>query len=272
MLKRLSATTFCPQKASEMGVGIAVRDLSVNYRAPDGGVLPALGSLTFEIVSGTFVCLLGPSGCGKSTLVRVLAGLQPATSGEAYLGRERILSPSRQVGVMFQDANLMPWRTVVENIALPLELTGVPKQKRLAIAQDMLPGLGLGTEFTRAYPGELSGGMAQRVALGRVLIQQPELLLLDEPFGALDAFTREQISIDLMQMWTTLKQTVVMVTHNIHEAVLLADRILVFSQRPGQIVADITVDLPRPRRIEDSYSVEFGRLAGQVRAAVQSTV
>ena len=253
-----------------MGVSLRVDNLSVNYQAPDGSDLPALGPISFEIIPASFVCLLGPSGCGKSTLIRVLAGLQRATLGESYLGKERIGEPSRQVGVMFQDANLMPWRTAIENIALPLELGGVEKRQRLETARQMLPGLGLGAEFAESYPGELSGGMAQRVALGRVLIQRPEVLLLDEPFGALDAFTREQISIDLMQMWSTLRQTVVMVTHNIDEAVLLADRILVFSRRPGQIVADISVKLARPRRIEDSYGDEFGHLAGQVRAAVQN--
>ncbi len=271
MWKKPLPTIFYPLKASDMGVQITVRDVSVDYQAPDGGNLPALGPITFDITPGAFACLLGPSGCGKSTLIRVLAGLQASTRGESYLGKERILKPSQQVGVMFQDANLMPWRTVIENIALPLELTGVEKRERLETARQMLPGLGLGKEFADAYPGELSGGMAQRVALGRVLIQRPEVLLLDEPFGALDAFTREQISIDLMQMWASLHQTVVMVTHNIDEAVLLADRILVFSSRPGQIVADIPINLPRPRRIEDSYRAEFGQLAGQVRAAVQST-
>jgi NitT/TauT family transport system ATP-binding protein len=254
-----------------MSLGLSANELSVVYQAPDGSDLPALGPVSFEIAPASFVCLLGPSGCGKSTLIRVLAGLQQATGGEVYLAKERILQPARQVGVMFQDANLMPWRTVIENIALPLELVGIDKRQRLATSRKMLPGLGLGEEFAEAYPGELSGGMAQRVALGRTLIQQPEVLLLDEPFGALDAFTREQISMDLMQMWSSLRQTVVMLTHNIDEAVLLSDRILVFSRRPGQIIADIPVGLPRPRRIEDSYGNEFGRLAGQVRAAVQST-
>jgi NitT/TauT family transport system ATP-binding protein len=253
-----------------MSLGLTAVDITVHYQAPDGGDLAALGPVSFEIKPSSFVCLLGPSGCGKSTLIRVLAGLETATSGQSYRAKERILQPSRQVGLMFQDANLMPWRTVTENIALPLELAGVQKELRLGTARQMLPGLGLGAEFADAYPGELSGGMAQRVALGRVLIQRPEILLLDEPFGALDAFTREQISMDLMQMWSNLRQTVVMVTHNIDEAVLLADRILVFSRRPGQIVADIAVDLPRPRHIEDSYGEEFGRLAGQVRSAVQT--
>ncbi len=255
-----------------MGAHLAARELSVVFQAPDGGTLPALGPISFDITPGSFVCLLGPSGCGKSTLIRVLAGLQKASHGEAALGKERIVQPSRQVGVMFQDANLMPWRTVIENVALPLELTGVDKRERLETARQMLPGLGLGTEFAEAYPSELSGGMAQRVALGRVLIQRPDVLLLDEPFGALDAFTREQISIDLMQMWATYHQTVVMVTHNIDEAVLLADRIIVFSRRPGQIVSDIAVDLPRPRRIEDSYGEAFGQLAKQVRNAVQASI
>jgi ABC-type nitrate/sulfonate/bicarbonate transport system ATPase subunit len=251
-----------------MTAQIAVRDLTVTYRAPGGGFLPALGPVSFTIEQGTFVCLIGPSGCGKSTLIRVIAGLQQPTHGEVRLDGEIITQPSRRVGLMFQEANLMPWRTVVENIALPLELTNVPHIQRYEAGLELLPRLGLSADFADAYPGELSGGMAQRVALGRVLIQHPDVLLLDEPFGALDALTREQISLDLLRVWGADHQTVMMVTHNIHEAILLADRILVFSPRPGQLTADIQVSLPRPRHIEDAYSEAFGELATQVRAAI----
>ncbi|MCC6892533.1 MAG: ABC transporter ATP-binding protein [Anaerolineae bacterium] len=249
---------------------LSARDLLLDYRAADGGVLSALGPLSFQVAPGSFVCLLGPSGGGKSTLIRILAGLLPPTAGQVYLDDVRIAKPSNRVGLMFQDANLMPWRTVIDNIALSLELAGVDKKSRLQKAVSLLPALGLGAEFAHAYPAELSGGMAQRVALGRVLIQRPDVLLLDEPFGALDAFTREQISLDLMQMWSNLRPTVVMVTHNIDEAILLADRVLILSARPGRIIADIPITLPRPRRIEDSYRAEFGQLAAQIRRALQT--
>ena len=162
----------------------------------------------------------------------------------------------------------MPWRTVLENIALPLELIGVPSDQRYTSSLELLPRLGLSADFANAYPGELSGGMAQRVALGRVLVQHPEILLLDEPFGALDALTREQVSLDLMRVWASDHQTVLMVTHNIHEAILLADRILVFSPSPGQLVADINVPFPRPRHVEDAYHESFGEIAAQVRDAI----
>jgi NitT/TauT family transport system ATP-binding protein len=248
-----------------MTVRLSLRDVTAVYDAPGGGTLPALGPVSSTVNPGEFVCLVGPSGCGKSTLIRILAGLQRATTGEAYLDDQPIREPSNQVGLMFQDSNLMPWRTVLDNIALPLELAGVGQTERHDTVRELLPTLGL-SEFALAYPAELSGGMAQRVALGRVLVQHPGALLLDEPFGALDALTREQISLDLMQLRS--QQTVVMVTHNIHEAVLLADRILVFSSRPGRINADIRVPLSRPRRLEDSYSEAFGEIVRRVREAI----
>src|SRR5690606_32730268 len=206
-------------------------------------------------------------GCGKSTLIRVLAGLIAPTSGEALLDGTPIREPSPRVALMFQDANLMPWRTVIDNIALPLELAGVGDAARGEAANALLSRLGL-SEFGLAYPGELSGGMAQRVALGRVLVQRPDVLLLDEPFGALDALTREQVSADLLGLWEQARQTVLMVTHDINEAVLLADRVLVMSRRPGRIIEDIAVPLARPRRPNDLYSGEFGAIAQSVRAAI----
>jgi NitT/TauT family transport system ATP-binding protein len=168
---------------------------------------------------------------------------------------------------MFQESNLMPWRTVLDNISLPLELVGVSKVERDRAAYDMLPMLGL-EGFALAYPGELSGGMAQRTALGRLLIQKPDVLLLDEPFGALDALTREQLSADLLTIWTQYRQTVLMVTHDIHDAVWLADRVLVISRRPGQLIADVSVPLPRPRHPEDSYDPTFNQTARLVREAI----
>lgn len=246
---------------------IQTQQLIVAYPAPDGGVLTALGPISMTIKRGEFVAIVGTSGCGKSTLIRVLAGLTPPTEGTALLDDKAITRPSSQVGVMFQSANLLPWRTVLENIALPLELSGMKKSDRLDMARDLLPQLGL-AGFENAYPSALSGGMAQRVALGRVLIQRPQVLLLDEPFGALDALTREKMSLDLLAVWGRDGQTTVMVTHSISEAVLLADRVMVFSRRPGKIIAEIPVVLPRPRRADLLYDPDFTDLTRQVRHAI----
>ncbi|MDX2078312.1 MAG: ABC transporter ATP-binding protein [bacterium] len=246
---------------------LATESLVVAYRAPDGGVLTALGAISMTIKRGEFVAIVGTSGCGKSTLIRVLAGLQAPTEGVALLDDEPITRPSAKVGVMFQAANLLPWRTVIENIALPLELEGMKKTDRHNLARELLPLLGL-EGFDNARPSALSGGMAQRVALGRVLIQRPEVLLLDEPFGALDALTREKMSLDLLGMWARDQQTTLMVTHSISEAVLLADRVLVFSRRPGRIIAEVPVLMPRPRRAEFLYDPHFTELTRQVRHAI----
>ncbi len=246
---------------------LRARNLSLVYDAPEGGALPVLGPVTFTIESGAFVCLVGPSGCGKSSLIRILAGLQMPTHGEALLDDRLITEPSSHVGMMFQSANLMPWRTVRDNLALPLELAGVQRQERDAQADDLLDLLGL-TGFALAYPGELSGGMAQRVAIGRLLIQRPDVLLLDEPFGALDALTREQISLDLLAMWARARQTAFMVTHDINEAVLLADRVLVMSPRPGQLIAEVEVPLARPRHLDMLYTEQFSETARHVRTAI----
>lgn len=250
-----------------MSARLSAQRVSVMFAAPDGGNLPALGPVSFEVEAGQFVSLIGPSGCGKSTLVRVFAGLQQPSQGRVTIDGQPVDGPSPLTGMMFQQANLMPWRTVIDNVALPLELAGVPRAERQQQALDALHGLGL-AGFERAYPGELSGGMAQRVALGRVLVQRPAALLLDEPFGALDALSRERIGQDLMRMWSQQRQTVVMVTHDIQEAVLLSDRVLVFSSRPGRIIADVTVDLSRPRLPEDAFNEGFAAVARQVREAI----
>jgi len=246
---------------------ITIEHLQVNFENPQGEPLKALGPLSFEVEARAFVAILGPSGCGKSTLARVIAGLQPASKGTVRLDGHAVNEPSSQVGLMFQDANLMPWRTVVDNIALPLELAGTSKANRYAQAQQLLPRLGL-EGFADAHPGSLSGGMAQRVALGRVLIQKPDVLLLDEPFGALDALTREQISLDLLRVWLEERQTAIMITHDIDEAVLMADRIIVLSQRPGRIIEDMSITLARPRRLDMIYTDTFARYARRAREAI----
>lgn len=250
-----------------------VHNLTVEYDMLAGGRLAALGPTSFEIEAGQFVTLVGPSGCGKSTLIRVVAGLETPTQGRVLHNGVLIAAPdmppkpSPRIGLMFQEANLMPWRTVLENVALPLELAGVERAKRHAESANLLQNLGL-AEFANAYPGSLSGGMAQRVALARVLSNHPDVLLLDEPFGALDAMTREQVSFDLLEAWRREQQTVLMVTHDVQEAVLLSDRVMVMSRRPGRIIANIDVTIPRPRKPEDAYTPEFGEIAREVRTAL----
>lgn len=248
---------------------IRLDSVSVQFSVVDSGILKAVGPVSFDIEAGSFVAILGPSGSGKSTLIRAIAGLQPLHTGKIQVNDEIITEPHGDVGMMFQDATLMPWRSVHDNIGLPLEMTDLPKVKRDARVREILPLLGLG-EFGESYPGELSGGMAQRVALGRALVQQPSVLLLDEPFGALDAMTREKISFDLLRVWAEYKQTMVMVTHDINEAVLLSDRIIVLSQRPGRVIADITVPLERPRNLEMVYTQAFTETTREVRQAIDS--
>jgi len=246
---------------------VAVDGVSVHFIAPDGGTLAAVGPVSFDVEAGSFLALLGPSGSGKSTIVRAIAGLQLPTTGQIHVDDAVILQPHDEVGMMFQDATLMPWRSVNDNIGLPLEIINLDKAEREKRVREILPLLGL-EEFGESYPGELSGGMAQRVSLGRALVQQPEVLLLDEPFGALDALTREKISFDLLRIWAEYQQTIIMVTHDINEAVLLSDRVLVLSQRPGRVIADIDVPLARPRTPEMAYTEDFIDTARAVRQAI----
>lgn len=243
-------------------------NVEVSFPGPAGDLLPALGPISFTVPSEQFVCLLGPSGCGKSTLIRVLAGLLQASAGAAYCEGRIIDRPLRGSAIMFQDTNLMPWRTVLDNIALPLEVAGAPERERYRAVRQLLPQLNL-EAFEDAYPAELSGGMAQRVALGRVIVQEPRVWLMDEPFGALDALTREALSMELLRLRGRARQTIVLVTHDINEAVLLADRVIVLSRRPGRLVADISVDLPRPRSVEMIYEREFLQLTKQVRDKIE---
>lgn len=231
------------------------------------GGLQVLEKISFSVYPQEFVCLLGPSGSGKSTLLRILAGLLRPTEGEVIFEGEPLTGTRQGVGLVFQNANLMPWRDVTDNIALPLNLQHVPEAQALAQTQAMIELVGL-RGFEHALPRDLSGGMAQRVAIARALIHDPELLLLDEPFGSLDALTRERMRVELLRIWERRRKTVVMVTHSINEALFLADRVVVLSPRPGRVRLDLRVHLPRPRREEVVYTADFGALAQQLRAAI----
>jgi NitT/TauT family transport system ATP-binding protein len=244
---------------------LLARDLSVVFPNGNGG-LPALQGVSFSAGRNAFLCIVGPSGCGKSTLLRLLAGLLQPTRGEVILEGRRVDRP-RRVGFVFQQANLMPWRTALDNVALPLELSDQPVAERIARAGELMQLVGL-TGFEDSLPRDLSGGMAQRVAIARALIHHPDLLLLDEPLGSLDAMTREWMGFELMRIWSNRPVTVVMVTHSIPEAVLLADRVLVLSRRPGSVRLDLHIPLERPRTLSMAHTPEFGRLSLQIRQAI----
>jgi NitT/TauT family transport system ATP-binding protein len=244
---------------------LEVRRLGITFPNGNGG-LEALEDVSFSIAPQDFVCVLGPSGSGKTTLLRVLAGLVTPSRGEIRFS-PTVGKGTPRIGLVFQQANLMPWRNALGNITLPLELEGVPPNISRSRAQDLIELVAL-QGFENAWPRDLSGGMAQRVALARALIQEPDLLLLDEPFGALDALTREQMGTELLRIWQARRNTVIMVTHSISEALLLSDRILVFTPRPAQVCLDLDIDLPRPRQEEMRYSPRFGELSRYLRDSI----
>jgi NitT/TauT family transport system ATP-binding protein len=246
---------------------LSARELSVWFPNGNGG-LQALDRVSFDVAAQEFLAVVGPSGSGKTTLLRLLAGLLRPTQGEVQLEGETVRQPRRRTGFVFQQANLMPWRTVMANVELPLELEGEPPNSVRARAEEMLALVGL-QGFADALPRNLSGGMAQRVALARALVHDPDLLLLDEPFGSLDALTRERMATELMRIWEARQVTVVLVTHSIPEAVMLADRVLVLSARPGRVVLDLPIRLTRPRDLSVAHTAEFGDLARQVRQAIR---
>jgi NitT/TauT family transport system ATP-binding protein len=227
---------------------MAVQNLYKIYEGREEPLL-ALRNVNLEICAGEFISCVGPSGCGKSTLLNILGGLLDQTSGEVWFKGQNLSEPRREIGMMFQTPVLFDWRTILDNVLLPIEILGLTKETYRPRALELLDLVGL-KGFESAYPRQLSGGMQQRVALSRVLVYDPEVLLLDEPFGALDEFTREAMNLELLRIWQNTHKTVFFVTHNINEAVFLADRVVVMTPRPGQIAKILTVDLPRPRRRE----------------------
>src|SRR5579875_3408310 len=263
-----SASTGKRRPAFSMGEpgGITAQAVSKTYRGR-GTSLLALQDVHLRVEGGTFVSLVGPSGCGKSTLLKVLAGLEPPSQGSVRVGGEPVTGPKRSVGIMFQTPVLFAWRTVIENVLLPIEVFGWAVGSYRQRALDLLASTGL-AEFAHAYPHELSGGMQQRVALCRLLIFDPQVLLMDEPFGSVDEFLRERLDLQLLRLWERDRKTVVFVTHSIHEAVFLSDRVVAMATRPGRVLDVVDVDLPRPRQPSIFEHPDFLAKVVQVRRLI----
>lgn len=234
---------------------ISIRGVSKRFPGR-GAPVQALESVDLDIQPGEFVSVIGPSGCGKSTLMMMLAGLLPASSGSIHIGGKPIQGAFKDLGIVFQQDALLEWRTAIDNIVLQAEIRKQDKTAAREEAMKLLSMVGLGA-FADAYPHELSGGMRQRVSICRALIHKPSLLVMDEPFGALDALTRDQLQIDLLRLWLNRRMTIMFITHSIAEAVFLSDRIIVMSPRPGRIESVMSVELPRPRRLALRESPAF---------------
>jgi len=247
-----------------MAESIRVERLCKVYRSRDGTEVEALREVSYTVGRGEFVSIVGQSGCGKSTLLKILAGLLAKTSGTILIEGEAVDGPRRNIGIMFQKPLLLEWRRVLDNVLLPVEIYRLDRQAYEAKARRLLGTAGL-ADFLKKYPFELSGGMQQRVALCRALVAEPSLLLMDEPFGALDTLTRQKMGFELLRLWEQWKSTVLFVTHDVDEAVMLSDKVLVMSSRPGTILGEFTVELPRPRQIFAKDTSEFIHFSSRIR-------
>ena len=247
---------------------IAIQSLDIVFDAGTKGSVHALQNVTLDIPEGQFISVLGPSGCGKSTLLNAVAGFIAPTNGMVRLDDRRITAPGADRGVVFQQPALFPWKTVLQNIALGPRMAGLKRREAEAKARHFMELVGLGA-FGNHYPETLSGGMQQRVGIARTLANQPSVFLMDEPFGALDAQTRELMQENLLKIWEELRTTLVFVTHDIEEAIFLAERVVLMSARPGRIIADITVDIPRPRSPDVLFSPEFTRVKKRCRDLIR---
>ncbi len=248
---------------------VAATDVSKVYETRDGPVL-ALDRVSFTVPEGQFLSIVGPSGCGKSTLMLLIAGLLPCSDGTIAVGDVRIDRPYTNLGIVFQEAVLLDWRRVLDNLLLQIEVRHLDKRAYRQRALELLALVGL-QGFEHKYPYELSGGMRQRASICRALVHDPPLLLMDEPFGAVDAITRDQLNLDLQHIWLQTRKTVIFITHSIAEAVFLSDRVMVMSARPGRIEAQIDIDLPRPRAFGVRETPEFAAYARQIRRVFEAT-
>jgi NitT/TauT family transport system ATP-binding protein len=261
-----SSPRICANSAPPL---IIARGLSKTYAVAGAKEVVAVKNLNFEIYDGEFVSVVGQSGCGKSTLLKVLAGLSPCTAGSVEFSGRPLRGPSSEAAVVFQTPVLLPWRTVFENVLLPIEFRKLPRSRYQQKACELLKMVGL-QDFSQHYPYELSGGMQQRAAIVRALVQDPRLLLMDEPFGALDAMTREQMNLELLRIWMQSRKTVIFITHSIAEAIFLSDRVIAMTTRPGSIADIISIDLPRPRNLSIINTDRFGRYAAHLRSLLDA--
>jgi len=264
--RRRHAAAVRPVRRARADV-IRLDGVEKTYRTRRGDVVRAVEDVTLHVAENEFVTLVGPSGCGKSTLLRLVAGLTPATRGAIRVRDTAVREPFPDVGFVFQQPVLLPWRSVLDNVLFSVEMLGQPPRQYRKQAADLLALTGLGG-FETKYPRELSGGMQQRVAICRALLPDPSLLLMDEPFGALDAMTREEMSLELLRVWEERRKTILFVTHSIPEAILLADRVVVMTARPGRIARVLTIDLPRPRTMELEFDPRFKAASDEVRSLI----
>lgn len=246
-----------------MNTYVEIAQVGKTYPSPRGPV-HAVRDINFQIRSGEFVSLLGPSGCGKSTILKLVAGLEPATSGEMRIKGRPVKGSPDNMGVVFQRDVLLDWRNILDNVLINAEFRGLPVKNYQARARELLQLFGL-SGFEDRHPWELSGGMRQRASICRALLVDPELLLMDEPFGALDAMTRDELNVELQRMWLETRKTVLFITHSITEAVYLSDRVVIMSRNPGEIVETMEIQLPRPRSLSVRETVEFGQYAARIR-------
>ena len=245
-------------------MGLAVENLDVVYSSVSGQSVVALDGMSLSIEEGEFVTIIGPSGCGKSTLLHCLGGLLNPTAGNVTVNDIEVTEPDPHLAAfVFQDYTLLPWKTVLNNVAIGLRFAGEPKEKRLAKAREMLELVGL-SDFAGSYPAELSGGMQQRVAVARAMSMDPTIMLMDEPFGALDEQTRRHLGVEMTRMLTESERTVVMVTHSLDEAIFWADRLIVLSARPGRIAKELIVDEPRPRGLDFIGTTKFAEIRSEL--------
>jgi NitT/TauT family transport system ATP-binding protein len=252
-----------PLPQAESGPALlVVEDMVMRFGTAEDGVT-ALDNVSFTVAPGEFLAVIGPSGCGKSTLFNIIGGLLGGYDGRVAVAGEKVYGPHASIGMVFQEESTFPWRNVVDNVAFPLEIAGMAKRERIERAQHFVSMVGL-DGFEKRYPAELSGGMRQRVSMARTLASEPKILLMDEPFAALDEQTRLLLGDKVLQIQQQLKQTMLLITHNITEAVQLADRILVMTFRPGRVKRVVDIDLPRPRTSEIVSSEAFGRYVAQI--------
>ncbi len=253
-----------PSTETQDVTAIKITNASKVFQSWDGEEIVALDDISLEIKENEFVSLVGPSGCGKSTMLRLLAGLILPTGGTVDIDGTPVTEPRKDTGIVFQQATLLPWKTILDNVLFPLSVMNEMKPDSEQIARDLLALAGL-DGFEKKYPDELSGGMQQRAAICRALVHDPEILLMDEPFGALDALTREEMSLELLRIWTERPKTIVFVTHSITEAVLMSDRVVVMSARPGRIMEIIDIPVDRPRSFESEARNDFQNCAQRIR-------